>query len=388
MSALPLAPAAALAVVSAAAALALFAYSRRFRDATDTTAALSRVRRALRVGLPLAYLVALAGMVATGWLDAVDAAVGALPGGGSPVGGAVTLVAGLTAPAVAVVAGYFGAFPAVRELRDVDVSATVVAGRIARYAAAMVALLTAAAVGVTLLGDSVTTGVGFAGVLAALLAVVWVCSPWLIRVFQSTRAPTDAERERIARLCADAGLDPQSVRVLAVADAKQASAFVRGVPGRRHLFVSDYLLDKLDDDRLRGYLALQAGRARALHLEVRLAAVVTIALAAGLLTGLVAVPGVAEGTLAALVLAAGGLGLWAGQRLVYRADAYAVERTSRETVEATIERYADLNDVPMEWGRLTALRRMEPPLTLRIDRLRDRAARDGAGPDGRRQGID
>ena len=70
----------------------------------------------------------------------------------------------------------------------------------------------------------------------------------------------------------------------------------------------------------------------------------------------------------------GVVALWAGQRLVYRADDYAVARTGRETVEATFESFADLNDAPMDWGRLTALRRMEPPLTRRIDRLRDRAS--------------
>ncbi|MFC7140806.1 hypothetical protein ACFQMA_13360 [Halosimplex aquaticum] len=74
------------------------------------------------------------------------------------------------------------------------------------------------------------------------------------------------------------------------------------------------------------------------------------------------------------VLAAAVVGLWTGERLVYRADAYAAGRTDRETVEAAIRRFADLNDAPMEWGRFAALRRMEPPLARRIDRLRDRAS--------------
>lgn len=49
---------------------------------------------------------------------------------------------------------------------------------------------------------------------------------------------------------------------------------------------------------------------------------------------------------------------------------------SLSAVEGTIETFADPNDAPMEWGRLAALRRMEPPLVRRIDRLRDRASRE------------
>jgi len=376
MSAL-LASAEALAAVSLVAALAFFAYSRRYRGTADATAALTRLRRAFRVGLPVVYVVALFAMVGAGWLDAVDAGVGALPGGESIVGGAVTIVAGLSAPAVAVVAGYFGAFPAVRDLREVDISAATVAVRLARYAAGFAAALVVVVIGVALAGDSLASGVGFAAAVAVLLGVGWAGSPWLVRLLQSTREPTAAERDRLDRLCADAGFDPHAVWLLELADAKQAFAFVRGLPGRRHLFVSDYLLAELDDESLRAYLALQAGRARVNHLEIRLAVVVGAALVVlESLFGLFEVPGVATEWIALAGLAVGALGLWAGRRLVYRADDYAVARTNREAVEAAIERFADLNDAPMEWGRLTALRRMEPSLTSRIDRLRDRAARE------------
>ncbi|WP_459193407.1 M48 family metalloprotease [Halosimplex sp. J119] len=364
----------ALAAVSLVAALALFAYSRRYRDAADTTAALTRIRRALRLGLPLVYVLALVAMVLMGWLDAVDAAFGALFGGESTVGGALTLVAGLAAPLVAVVAGYFGAFPAIRELRSVEASAATVAARLARYAGGMVGVLAVVVVGMSFLGEGLATSAGFFGVIGALLIAVWAGSSWLIRLSQSTRAPSDAERERLDRLCADAGLDPRNVRVLEVADAKQAFAVVRGLPGRRHLFVTDYLLNEFDDDRLRAYLALQAGRARVMHLEARLAVVVgTFALAAGLVAGVLSVPGVDDGVAALGVLVAGAVGLWAGTRLVYRADAYAAARTSRDAVEATIQRFADLNDAPMEWGRIATLRQMEPSLNRRIERLRDRS---------------
>jgi len=376
MSAL-LASAGALAAVSLGAALSFGLYSRRFRDVADATTALTRIRRAFRVGLPVVYVVALSAMVATGWLDVVDAAIGALPGGESVVGGAVTIVAGLGVPAVAVGAGYFGALPVVRDLREVDVSAGTVAVRFARYAAGFAATLVVAVLGVALAGSSLGTGAGFAAAVAVLLGLAWAGSPWLVRLFQSTRSPTDDERERLARLCADAGFDPHAVHVLELADTKRAFAFVRGLPGRRHLFVSDYLLAELDDGTLRAYLALQAGRARVKHLEARLAVVVATTLVVlNSLFGTVEIPGVGGGTVALAALGAGIFGLWTGRRLVYRADGYAVDRTSREAVEAAIERFAALNDAPMAWGRLTALRRMEPSLNRRIDRLRDRAARE------------
>lgn len=366
-----------LAVVSLLSALAFFLYARRFRGATDATAALGRIRRAFRVGLPTVYVVALVAMGGFGWPDTVESLVAAVSGSESAVGTGLRIAGTLTPPAVAVLAGYFGAFPAVRALRDVDVSATTVAVRLARYVAVMVTLLTVAAVLLTAVAGSLGIGIGFVGAVSVLLAGFWGGSPWLIRLFQSTRPPTDAERERLDRLCRGVEFAPAEVRVLDVADAKQAFATVRGVPGRRHLFVTDYLLAELDDDLLGGYLALQAGRAHVKHLETKLGVVLgTIALAVSLLLGTVPAPGVSPGVAALAVLAVGAVALRAGQRLVYRADADAADRTGRETVEETIRRFADLNDVPMEWGRLAAFRRMEASLTRRIDRLRDRASRE------------
>lgn len=358
-------------------ALAFSLYARRFRGADDATAALVRLRRAFRFGFPTVYVVTLVAMGVAGWPDTVDSLVDALPGSDSGVGTAITVVGALSAPAVAVLAGYFGAFPTVRALRDVNVSVRTVAVRLARYAAAMVAVLTGTVVLVTPVAAGRETGLGFLGAIAAVSALFWGGSPWLIRLFQSTRAPSTGERERLDRICRDVEFSPEDVRVLDVGDAKQAFAIVRGLPGRRYLFVTDYLLTELDEDLLRGYLALQAGRARVKHLEAKLGIVLgTIALALGLLLGTVSVPGLGSGVAALAVIAVGAVALWAGRRLVYRADADAADRTGRETVEETIRRFADLNDVPMEWGRLAAFRRMEPSLTRRIDRLRDRASRE------------
>jgi len=367
----------ALAASTGVAALVSYLYGRLLRGSDDRRRALARLRRALRLGLPVVYLLALVSMAVAGWFDLLGSIAAALPGG-TAVADAVALIVGLTAPVLAVVGGYMGAFPAVKALREVDVSAGTVALRLARYLAGLLALAVVLVVGTTALGADVTTGVGFLVVLAVVLGVVVAGAPWLIRLLQSTRTPTDSEHERLDRLCRDVALDPAGVHVLRTGDAKQGMALLRGLPGRRHLFVADYLLAELDDDRLRAYLALQAGRARSLHLEARLVVTVaTLGSAAALLLGVVSVPGIGDAFVALAAVLVGVVCLWAGQRLVYRADDDAVSRTSREAVEATLAAFADLNDAPMDWGRLVAIRRMEPPLVRRIDRLRDRARRQG-----------
>jgi len=357
--------------------LVLYLYGLRVRGADDRVAALSRLRRAVRVVLVVVYAVTVVAVLDAGWFGVVDEAAAPLVGRDTELASAVNLFLGVVTPLVAVIGAYFGAFPAAQSLRGTDMSPASAAVRLGRFGLALALYFTAlVVVQGALTGDS-ATGLPFVAVLFLSVVAVWVTSPWLVRLTRSTRSPTDAERERLARLCDEAGLDPHAVRVLDGADAKQAFALVRGPPRRRRLFVTDYLLDELDDGTLRASLALQAERVDRKHLEARLVlAVGTAVFALGPLLGVFSVPGVSDGTVALVALAGGLLGQWAGQCLVYQADIAAAEQTSCEAVESAIERYADLNDAPMEWGRLTALRRMEPSLDSRIARLRDRAAQE------------
>ncbi|WP_436908138.1 hypothetical protein [Halosimplex marinum] len=367
----------ALAAGAAAGALVLYLYGLRVRGADDRVTALGRLRRAVRVVLVAVYAATVLALLDAGWFGVVDAAAAPLVGTATSVASAVTLFLGVVTPLPAAIGAYFGSFPAAQSLRGTDVSPASAALRLTRFGLGTALYFTALAVVLDVLDTAPTAALPFVAVLALVLVAVWATSPWLVRLTRSTRPPTDAERDRLARLCREAKLDPHAVRVLEATDAKQAFALARGPPRRQQLFVTDYLLDEVDDEVLRAYLALQAGRERAKHLEARLVLAVGTALfTLGPLLGVLSVPGVADGTVALVALSTGLLGLWAGQWLVYRADAAAAERTSREAVEAAIERYADLNDVRMKWGRLTSLRRMEPPLTRRIDRLRDRAARE------------
>jgi len=379
LQSLPVAAAGSLAALAGSTAFGagvFYLYGRRLRGSDDTTRALSRLRRAFKIGLPVVYLVALVAMAVAGWFGLLGSVADSIPGG-TAVADTLVLVVGLAVPVVAVLGGYLGAFPAVKALRDVELSAVTVTIRLARYLFGLLALVVVLVGGTVALGADIASGVGFLAVLLVVALVLVVGSPWLIRLLQTTRVPTDDERDRLDRLCADVGLDPAGVRVLGTGDAKQATAFLRGIPGRRHLFVADYLLAELDDELLRAYLALQAGRARSLHLEARTAVVAaTLGTAATLVLDVVSVPGVSDVLVALTAVALGIAALWAGQRLVYRADDYAVSRTGRETVEETLKAFADLNDAPMEWGSAVAIRRMEPPLVRRIDRLRDRASRE------------
>jgi hypothetical protein len=376
---------AALTAVTVLAAGTFALYSHRYRGHGDTARTLSRIRPAFRIGLPVVYLLALLAMTAAGWLDLLST----LPGQGTVVGDTAELLVGLPVPSVAVVGAYLGAFPAVRELREADMTATAAARRLLRYLAGIGAVAVTLVVLVTRLTGRFWRGGGVFVAVALLAVVLWAGAPWLIRLVQTTRAPTDEERARLDSLCAEAGLDLAGVRVLETDGARQAYAVLRGLPGRRHLFVTDYLLAALDDERLRAYLAIQGERARLGHLAVKLVAVAgSLAGAVWLVTG-GSLPGVPDGVAAVAVLAVGAVALWLGQRLVYRADAAAAARTSPAAVAAAIERYADLNDVPMSWGRVAALRRMEPPLGRRLDRIGECDGPDnGESGEGGREGED
>lgn len=367
----------ALAAGAAIGGLVLYLYGLRVRGADDRVAALSRLRRAVRAVLVVVYAATVLALLDAGWFGVVDAAAAPLVGTDTELASTVTLFLGVATPLAAVIGAYFGAFPAARSLRGTDVSPASAALRLARFGLALALYFTALVAVQGALTADPATGLPFVAVLVLLVLAVWATAPWLVRLTRSTRSPTDTERERLARLCDEAGMGPHRVRVLEGADAKQAFALLRGPPRRRQLFVTDYLLDELDDGTLRAYLALQAERVDRKHLEARLVvAVGTAVFALGPLLGVFSVPGVSDGAAALVALAGGLLGLWVGQCLVYRADTAAAEQTSREAVEAAIERYAELNDTPTEWGRLTVLRRMEPSLDDRIARLRDRVARE------------
>jgi len=360
----------ALAAVTVAGAVATALYGRSLARRGNAAAALVRLGRVRLVGAVLAYLIALAAMTATGWFGVLNGVVDTLPSGRTGLGATLTTIGGLLVPVVAPLGVAAGALPAARELGDAPSAASSLR-RLAGAFVGVTAAATALVLGVTAANPGTATGLGWVGTSVVLGLLLAAGSPWVARLLDSVRAPTTAERERTERCCDAVGLRVAAVRVVETGADDPVTATVRGLPGRRHLFVGDRLLEEFDDDQLRACFALQAGLSRRFHPEVRaLAVAVPLVLAAALAGERVVLPGVSPTVGAVAVLFVGVVGLWVGQRLVYRADADAAGRTSREAVLETMQTAAALDASPT-LGRLTALRRMEPPLGRRIDRLRE-----------------
>ncbi|WP_233255071.1 peptidase [Halopenitus persicus] len=195
--------------------------------------------------------------------------------------------------------------------------------------------------------------------------------------YRETRDPTRAERARLDELRSAAGLDVEPVAILesgAETDAGTAAAVeiaVRGPPGRRVLFVSETVLEGVDEDLAVALLAAEAGRVETRYTMVRAVGVagVTTILAAIVTT---LVPFDAGFTALAIV---GVVSLWAGRRVQYAADARAADRVGASRLADAFERMADRRGVVPERGDWRVWFEVQPPLGDRIDRLRDR---DGA----------
>ncbi|MFC4450836.1 hypothetical protein [Halorussus aquaticus] len=361
----------------AAVALVSFAsirlYARRAAKEPPKTA-MRRIRTALAVGLSLTGLVALFALVIADALDLTESALRALSPAlaDSAVGAVLTWVPTLLGITAAVVAGYLGAFPSVREIRGLDVSAASAAGSVAKFLGLGFALVVVAVGTLNLLpAEAVSAVLPVLGFLTLVAVVLSALQPRILGLLNDRREPTDEERDRIARLCETAGVSPHRVGVLELDPNSVATVVFAGFPGRRHLLVTDDLLADLDDDAAAAVVASKAGRAKRYYREAKFAVVLVvfgpiIALATGELQRATDL-GVGPLALAILVLA---VALpWFGRRLVFAADDYAVERVGAETYVETLETLADEYQVSYESGRLRSLVLMRPSLGQRLDRL-------------------
>ena len=348
--------------------------------------AMSRIRLALAVGLPLTALLALFALLLTDSLDTTDAALRAASPSlaDSPAGAAATWVPTLAGMGVATVAGYLGAFPYVSEVRDIDVSAVEAAGSMARLVAVSLVLVAAGFGASSLLADSGLSGPApLFGLLLAFVVVLLGIQPRLVAFQNDVREPTDAERERLVRLCERAGLTGgvglaagtgrslPSLRILETDANPIATALFPGLPGNRRLFVTDVLLENYDDDEVAAVLASKTGRVDRYYREYKIGVILVVG---GLLLSLVsgdltALTGVEPGALAVGVLALTVGLLWYGKQLLLAADDYAVERVGARTFVETLEAVADEHQVSYESGRVRSLLLMRPSVGARLDRL-------------------
>ena len=206
--------------------------------------------------------------------------------------------------------------------------------------------------------------------------------------FRDPREPTDEERARLASLRETAGLDVERVAVETgdggtageeTADGSttdeggagigRVEVGVRGPPGRRVLFLTESVLDDLDEDVAIGLLAAEAGRVETYYGEFRAVAVAAVlAVLAAIVT--VAVP--FQAGFASLV-AVGVAAFWVGRRVQYAADDRAADAVGAGRVADAFERVAAIRGVEPETGDWSTWFEVQPPLGDRIAALRDRA---------------
>lgn len=204
--------------------------------------------------------------------------------------------------------------------------------------------------------------------VAVIATVAVLVGPVLAnRQFRSARSPTDAERDRIDSLRSWAELDVDVVYVVDTVGENSVDVAVRGPPGRRFLFVTDYVLEELDDEVAAALFAAEAGRTESYYGLVR-------AVAIGIVLGVLAAtfvllipfgPGIV------VILAIGLIAFWIGRQLQYRADRIAARRVGSELLADAFERIADINGVEPERGSWKTVFEIQPPLGDRIARLRD-----------------
>jgi Zn-dependent protease with chaperone function len=207
------------------------------------------------------------------------------------------------------------------------------------------------------------------GVAAVTFLAVEVGPLYLNDRFRDLREPTAPERAALDALRGTAGLDVDRVAVVETAGATSIDVAVRGPPGRRVLFVTESVLDELDEDVAVGLLAAEAGRVGTYYGEFR---AVAIAAVVGILAAVIATVVPFEAGFAALVTV-GVASFWVGRRVQYAADDRAADAVGADRVADAFERVAEVRGVEPETGGWSTWVEVQPPLGDRIAALRGRA---------------
>lgn len=266
-----------------------------------------------------------------------------------------------------VLAAYAVVVPAIRHARDVELTTWTAVRRMGRYVTVLAVLLAVVFVPF----HRVVTGedLGLAPLALVLLLLTFpILSPAIVRVVRPVRAPEPSERDRFESACERAGLDVDDVWILTDAD-ETLELHVRGLPGRRHLFVSEFALTGVDDETLGALLATTAGTVTHHYQAVRLAPLYGFLVAAVATLAWGSPLGYAVMIALALVLPLPVL--WAARRVVRRGDDYAAARVGPETVAAALERSVTVQNLDVPSGGPTTVLKSRPPLQTRIDRLRN-----------------
>ena len=213
----------------------------------------------------------------------------------------------------------------------------------------------------------------------AFIAVVGVVAFLAVEVgplyvndrFRDLREPTRTERAYLDALRAETGLGVDRVGIIETEGDDSVDVAVRGPPRRRVLFVTDYVLDGMDEDVALGLLAAEAGRVETYYGEFRAVAVAAvIALLAAIVTTIIPFD---SGFFAVILV--GLASFWAGRRVQYVADDRAADTVGADRVADAFEHVAALRGVEPETGSWSTWFEVQPPLGDRIAALRERGDR-------------
>jgi len=213
------------------------------------------------------------------------------------------------------------------------------------------------------------TVVFLAGVVLVSFLAVEVGPLYVSDRFRDLREPTDPERAGLNALREAADLDVDRVAIVETNGDDSIEVAVRGPPRRRVLFVTDYVLDELDEDVAVGLLAAEAGRVETYYGEFR---AIAVAVVLAILAAIIATVVPFDTGFASLV-AVGVAAFWVGRRVQYAADDRAADAVGAGVVADAFERVSAIRGVDPETGDWSTWFEVQPPLGDRIAALRKRA---------------
>lgn len=201
--------------------------------------------------------------------------------------------------------------------------------------------------------------------------------------FRDLREPTDSERGRLDYVRETAGLDVDRIAIerrgpdeaggeRGSGGVGRIEVAVRGPPRRRVLFLSEAVLDDVDDEVAIGLLAAEAGRVETYYGEFR---AVAIAAVLGVLAAIVTATVPFEAGFASLVVV-GLAAFWVGRRVQYAADDRAANAVGAGRIADAFERVATIRGVEPETGGWSTWFEVQPPLGDRIAALREREEKE------------
>lgn len=206
-------------------------------------------------------------------------------------------------------------------------------------------------------------------VLVLGFVVIGLVGPLLAQLrLRRLRTPTTSDRSRMEILAVDLPKSVDRFVVIETVGDNSIEVAIRGPPGHRVLFITDFVLFDLGEKIAAPLLAAERARLRVWYAEYR------VLIAGGILgIGLATFTGIIPFDLGFSALIVGALLAFAvGRRLQYRADAIAGTAIGREQLANAFESVAALRDQPIQprgsWRRYFDV---QPPLGARIERLRE-----------------